>query len=321
MSKTRAYTFTINNYYEADEDFCGELYWVHGAKYLVVGKEIAPTTLTPHLQGYVYFKNQRSFDAIVQLHPTWHLEVAKGTAAQNRVYCTKDKDFLELGEQPLTPSDGAKMTNAERWSLAREGRFEELDPENIKIYEYIHAKYQEVEDRPILDNIWIYGPSGCGKSSKVRNEYESFYTKGMHKWWDGYNQEEVVLLDDFDPTHGSYLSYYLKIWADHYAFNAEVKGGMLRARPKTVIITSQYTIEQCFRLKDGSPDQPTIDAISRRFKKLNYSGFFGQFVDPDWHGNPVPAFAPNFVPPAEEVPVNDDMTEEELVELLAMDDL
>lgn len=317
MSRGRAFIFVINNWTEEDWAFVSTLFYTHGCKYLVCGKEIAPTTLTPHLQGYVYWKNARQFNAIVNLHPTWHLELAKGTAAQNRKYCTKENNFIELGESPLTPSDGAKMTNQERWTLAKEGRFEELDPENIKTYEYIHAKYQEVEDIPVLNNIWIYGPSGCGKSSKVRQDYDTFYTKGMSKWWDGYNQEEVVLLDDFDPNHGSYLSYYLKIWADHYAFNAEVKGGMLRARPKVIIVTSQYTIEQCFRLKDGSPDQPTIDAISRRFKRLNHSGFFGQFVDPTWNGNPFPALAPGFVPPPEPATqIPEDLGEDELLELL-----
>ena len=69
----------------------------------------------------------------------------------------------------------------------------------------------------------------------------------MNKWWDGYAGEEVVVLDDFDPRHAEHLSYYLKIWADHYAFNAEVKGGMIRVRPKTVIVTSQYAIEDCFK--------------------------------------------------------------------------
>lgn len=322
-SKSRGWHFVINNYFEEDEDFIGELYFVEGAKYVVAGREIAPTTLTPHLQCYVYFNEPVRFSKMKDLHPTAAWFKARGSAQQNRAYCSKNGDFLELGEIPLTPSDGAKMTNTERWTLAKEGRFEELDPENVKIYEYIYAKYQTVEDRPILDNVWIYGPSGCGKSSRVRQEHEAFYSKPMNKWWDGYQREDVVVLDDFDPNHGSYLSYYLKIWADHYSFNAEVKGGMMHIRPKTIIITSQYTIEDCFRLKDGSPDHPTIDAISRRFKRLNYSGFFGQFVDPNFIGNPVPAPIPDvfpmhaagFVPPpvATDLP---DLDEDELRELL-----
>jgi len=93
----------------------------------------------------------------------------------------------------------------------------------------------------------------------VRETYESFYSKPMSKWWDGYDQEETVVLDDFDPNHAKFLSYFLKIWADHYVFNAEVKGGMLKIRPKVIVVTSQYSIEQCFE------SQEEIDAIKRRF--------------------------------------------------------
>ena len=85
--------------------------------------------------------------------------------------------------------------------------------------------YRSVEDRDVLDNVWVCGPSGCGKSSWVRETYPVFYSKSMNKWWDGYDHEDVVVLDDFDPKHAEFLSYYLKIWADHYSFNAEVKGG------------------------------------------------------------------------------------------------
>lgn len=89
----------------------------------------------------------------------------------------------------------------------------------------------------------------------------------MNKWWDGYQGEDVVILDDFAPEHGKFLAYYLKIWADHYAFNAEIKGAMLKIRPKTFLITSQYRLEDCFE----SPED--IEAIKRRFKILQLAPF------------------------------------------------
>ena len=74
----------------------------------------------------------------------------------------------------------------------------------------------------------------------------------MNKWWDGYDHEDVVVLDDFDPKHAEFLSYYLKIWADHYSFNAEGKRRMMRIRPKTIIVTSQYSLDACFPRKKRS---------------------------------------------------------------------
>lgn len=323
-TRSRGWVFTINNYTEDDEAFCGELFWVNKAKYVVVGKEVAPTTLTPHLQGYVYFHNQIRFSTLKEWHPTAYWFKARGNPDQNHKYCTKAGDYLELGEKPLTYSESGKKSAKERWELAKAGEFEELDPEHIKVYEYIHAKFHDVDDNPIMQNYWFCGPSGCGKSSKVRNDYTDFYIKGMNKWWDGYKHEEVVLLDDFDPSHG-WLAYHLKIWGDHYKFPAEVKGGSMVIRPKIVIVTSQYTIAQCFRHADGSPNEEAIDAMHRRFQELKYSGFFGQFVDNNYVGNPT--YAPNFVlpPPTmcnpntnENDPTMDDLTAEEIEELLKL---
>lgn len=99
QAKARAACFTLNNYTEADiemvRNVCGK------ARYGVLGKEIAPTTGTAHIQGYIYFTNAKTFNAFKKLLPQGtHIELAVASAKQNREYCTKGGDFEEYGIFP-----------------------------------------------------------------------------------------------------------------------------------------------------------------------------------------------------------------------------
>lgn len=74
--------------------------------------------------------------------------------------------------------------------------------------------------------LWIYGESGTGKTRYAVGNYPKAYRKDHTKWWDGYNGESEVILDDLGKDHG-YIGHYLKLWADRYAINGETKGGKL----------------------------------------------------------------------------------------------
>ena len=286
MAKVRAWCFTLFPN-EHDAAFLENLGQSASVSYLIYGNETCPTTQRHHFQGFVYFKNARTLSGLRKLNARWHVEEKRGTFTQAIEYCKKEGDWKAYGTAPMDYTEKATKSASVRWELAKEGRFEELAPESIKTYEYIYQKYHEVADRADLFNYWISGPSGCGKSSLVRREFPDIYWKGMSKWWDGYQHESTTILDDFDPSHGDYLAYYLKIWADHYAFNAEVKGGMLKIRPMVLCVTSQYTLEQCFRKKDGSPDDQAIAAISRRFIRISWCPLFKQFVREGQFGGPL----------------------------------
>lgn len=67
--------------------------------------------------------------------------------------------------------------------------------------------------------------------------------KPQNKWWDGYDNEPIIVLDDLDHQGGQCLGHYLKIWADKYPFTAEVKGGRVYPEYTHIIVTSNYTIE------------------------------------------------------------------------------
>ena len=149
-----------------------------------------------HISKVTFTETLKSLKQVREIFDRAHWEQSKGTIDEASDYCKKDGDFFEFGNKPMSnkrKGDAGKQSIEERWDLAKRGRFEDLPPEMIKTYEYIYRKSMVVEDREELDNVWIWGPSGCGKSRHVRDNHEVFYTKGMNKWWDGYNGEEVVL--------------------------------------------------------------------------------------------------------------------------------
>jgi len=118
------------------------------------------------------------------------------------------------------------------------------------------------EARAELKDEWHWGATGTGKTRGVRTRYPDAYLKSNTKWWDGYNCEAVVILDEMTPN--TIGSWHIKLWTDYGAFMAETKGGSVRIRPELVIITSNYSIRECY------PEPKDYEAIERRFKVHHY---------------------------------------------------
>ena len=135
---------------------------------------------------------------------------------------------------------------------------------NINLFNLDKNKPNKIINRKCF---WLYGPSGIGKSYLVRNTFNNIYEKSNNIWWDGYNNEEVVLIDDFDKTWLK-LSYYLKIWGDNYRFNGEIKGSIIQPTYDKLIVTSNYTIGELFNNADD-PDIELVNALKRRYEEIN----------------------------------------------------
>lgn len=260
--KSRSYVFTLNNYEAADVARVDAL----PCRYMVYGKEVGESG-TPHLQGFVMFKSQRHFASVRKALLGAHIESAR-QPYQAMEYCKKEGDFVERGDPPMSPvvkGQKGKEYWEEQLRLVKEGQMDSVDPKlqitHAKSLDYVRFKHLAKERRPPVPiaSEWWYGPTGTGKSREARETYPDAYIKLANKWWDHYEYEEVVLLEDFDINHEK-LGYHLKIWADHYTFKAEVKGGTMDIRPKKIIITSNYHPNEIWT------DPNTLRPIERRFK-------------------------------------------------------
>jgi len=267
--------FTINNPTEQDEKDMQQLVASKTA-YFVAGDEKGADG-TPHVQGYLVLKEKLRLTALKKLLPRAHLEMSRGTPKQASDYCKKDGRFLEYGELPLSPAEAGGAGTAalwkETWDLAKTGDFESLDPKiRIQHYHALRRIHQDYQQRPpdLADvcGVWYYGPPRTGKSTAARALPGTYYDKPCNKWFDGYQGEDNVLIDDFDLSHKA-LGHHLKRWADKFAFPAEQKGTTVQIRPKLIVVTSNYSIEEIF-----ADDPVLVAALKRRFKCTHYDTFF-----------------------------------------------
>jgi len=254
-------------------------------------------------KGQVYrntvFKAFKKMAPMSDTLPQLIVKSDKSTFAEGKTYCSKgnqpaddweknksnsllfglDALIHEYGKMPEDQKAAGLKKIKDNYEAtlkyAKAGQFDKIAPEhmikhrsNIKAIAHDHkpmpADLTWAEgDQP---NLWIYGPTRTGKSYKARQllkEFGPFYAKNIaNKWWDRYDGEESVLCEDIDVGH-AYQGFYLKIWADKYAFPCEIKNSGDLIRPKRIYVTSNYKIEEVF------PDPSIHKPLLERFKVLH----------------------------------------------------
>lgn len=275
--RRKNWCFTLNNY--SDEEYGFILAYLEAScDYAIVGKEVGDQG-TPHLQGYCRFKEVHSLVQIKdRVSHRAHFEPSKGTAGDNRVYCSKEGDYREVGTCPGGSRKRTRDELAVEWRTRLvEGRsgINQFADDNPGVFAWSgHTLLRNslglsgAISRPDISVRWIYGQPGVGKSRMAHEEWPNAYIKDPRtKWWNGYLLEKEVIIDDFGPN-GIDINHLLR-WFDRYKCYVEVKGDMCPLMADKFIVTSNFHPEDLFRNESKDGPHVQVPALLRRIELIN----------------------------------------------------
>ena len=212
---------------------------------------------TLHWQFAVQWQNPRSFAAIKKDLPSLTLRRLRADRRSNLLPEGRHQGLRtwEFGTRPTGGSGKAQAEDWETWyQLAAEGKFAEI-PAKIQIkhlgnLERIHRKNLKFIDQTDVRGVWIWGAPGVGKSHFARQVLgaEGYYPKLNNKWWDGYQSQKVVIMEDVDKETVKFLHHHLKIWADRWGSLARPRG---RGCPHSPMAGSNFQLQH-----HGHPQGP-----------------------------------------------------------------
>lgn len=249
--RSRRWVFTLNNYTEDELDHISGI----ESEYLLYGMETGEEG-TPHLQGYIVFKWQKSFNTVKSLIQRAHWEVAKGNSDENYAYCTKqDKHPFEKGTKPVdkkkrpNPSEILKqdeINGQKRLQTRRILYGIGLEKEMFK--EILHNDLVKPEI------VYIYGSSGTGKTYFALQDalktfgYKNVATIRFDK--NGFAhchdpQKDCLVWMEFRPSCLDAVSFLELI--DGYGCHLNVKHGSVFVRPKCIYICSILPPQQIYK--------------------------------------------------------------------------
>lgn len=228
------------------------------AKYCVFGRETCPDTGKKHLQGYVELLAQTRVSKLRKLFlvpkdgQSFHCEKRMGSAVQAATYCKKDNDFEEFGVTPTDDDVPGKRNDllAVKDMLDKGVALSEIAQAHFGSwvrYNKAFASYRQMmlpKREHVTISIVLYGASDAGKThwaSTYFGQKPYFVKKGNHGvWWDDYDQEPVVVFDEFS----GWLQFTtFKTLIDGTPLSVDAKGGYRNFTSKIVVFCSNNAPE------------------------------------------------------------------------------
>jgi len=231
-------------------------------------------TKFPSVSPFI-IKCSNFFNKILKAWSPCFVQPSRGDVSDNFTYIVKEGNtFTEFGTRPKIETKKVKVNlMAKAIDLARQGQLAQLELEmpglwlrNRRDFERVHLEAVRPLNK-LRKGIWLVGSPGTGKSLFAHKYDTNVYHKPPNKWFDGYFDQKVIVVDDIDRSNAESLAYYLKLWCDCYPFLAEIKGSAVYLDHEIVIVTSNYRINTLY----SDPDLQA--ALHRRYKEVVVLGF------------------------------------------------
>lgn len=242
---------------------------------------------TKHYQGVFYLKYQSTCSALTKRYPTcgYFAPVKDIKGAVN--YCGKEETRLDGPWQAGTlPNQGRRSDLLDCKTIIDEGGdIEDLFQEQFcnavrygrGLKEYYRIKHKN-DKRTWQTTCYVYyGDSGMGKTEAAKIETEEWGGRvfwltleggmGGKVWWDGYDGEENVVIDEFNCQIR--LSDFKRL-IDSTPLRVPVKGDSVPFLAKRVWVMTNTMLDAWYY--KSAPPGPERNALNRR---LHYKEYFG----------------------------------------------
>lgn len=225
-TRSRKWLLTINNPSDHGinhDTIKGIMQGLASVTYFCMADEVGLEDNTPHTHIYIHAKNAIRFSTVKNAFPAAHIDMARGTAQNNKDYVSKsgkwEKDkkgetsvegtFEEYGEFPVE-RQGSRNDLSDLYAMIKQGMtdFEILEQgaEFMTKTKDIERTRQIIVAQDVSNRIrdlevtYIWGDPGTGKTYGVLNKHgfnNVYRISDYRNPFDGYNGQDVILFDEF----------------------------------------------------------------------------------------------------------------------------
>jgi len=260
--------------------------------YAIYQLEEGSNTGQLHYQGYIEGARRYRLTQVKRLHPDLeraHFEPRRGSRQEAREYC--DKEESRCTSQTLESLNRASWNIQQEvgtWRTTCQGARRDLDlvkqlisdgtdeatiaDQHFGDWVRYYRAFREYRRVITPNRSWktevhvLYGPTGTGKSKFALEQHPGAYWKQRSNWWDGYDGNECVVLDEF---YGWIAFDLLLRLLDRYPLLVETKGGQTQFMAKTIVITTNKRPDQWYK-------NAYFPALERRVEKWHYLPTYGE---------------------------------------------